>query len=176
MTINSIGAILGLAATIGGGCWGFWKYFLKQTIKFIEDQKKQEVKTKENENYIKGLEEKFMYVSKKSDGIIHLLPYPMFVCDKHGLCILANEALCNLFGGSERQLRGHGWLSFVHPDDKDKAQKVWDEAIDSYSDIKTNYRIIHGDTQEEITCTYHAIISRNDEQEVLVSVVRVNKK
>lgn len=172
METKDIVAILGIVASITTGVIWCWKYLIKPSINFV---KKVDTLSSEVEK-LEFIESRITYVDRKADGIIHLSDHAMFVCDGEGLCILANVAVCELFGASENQMKGYGWLNFLHPDDRKMASEVWKESMQTGStDIKARYRIIHGHTEEEIEAVYHAIISRDEESKVIISIGRVNK-
>jgi len=172
MEAKDIGTILGIIASVVSGVIYVWRKVIKPSINFVKrvDTIGKDVKE------LKNIESRITYVDRKADGIIHLSDHAMFVCDGEGLCILANVAVCNLFGASENQMKGYGWMNFLHPDDRKVASEVWRESIQTGStDIKARYRIIHGQTEEEIEAVYHAIISRDEENQVIISIGRVNK-
>ena len=150
-----------------------WKNFIKPAIRFIK-------KHESVEKRVQALEEDRgynVYIDSKLDAVIQLLDAAFFVCDKNGICILANHRICELFGATEKQMRGYGWLNFLHRDDKDKAQKTLDQAIhNGGDDIKIELRVVHGITEEVIVAIYHVVISRDDEGEVIISVGKADKK
>lgn len=173
MEWKTITQILGLVGLIGGGSYWTWKNIVKPCLAFV----KRFEEIGKGFDKLAGMVDRSNYIDKKVDALVYLSDHAFFVCNKDGLCILANEALCNLFGAKENQMKGFGWLNFLHPDDKEKALHIWEQAIhNGGTDLKTNYRIIHGETEETITATYHAIISRDDDGEVIVSVGRAIKK
>ena len=173
MEWKAITSVLGVIGMVCGGLYWFYKNIAKPSIKFIRGYEKTENKEIELEKY------KYFssYIDKKVDGIVQLSEVPLFICNSEGLCTLANIKLCELFGATEAQMKGYGWINYIHDDDKERARVTWEQLIHSGGeDIETDYRIVHGKTMETIHVTYHAIISRNEIGEVMVSVGKAKKK
>lgn len=173
---GQIAAIFGLIGVVMGGIIWTWKKLINPAIKFVNNQGKQE----EDIKYLKELGDKFKkhieYVSKKTDAHIYLSDHAMFICDWQGLCILANDAMCEMFGGSEREMMGQGWLQFIHERDRDRVIRIWDQVKENNNaDFKMELRVIHGNTNEEVKCICHTIISRDRDRQIMVSVGRVKK-
>lgn len=172
MHLKDWGAIGGLFTAFFGGCIWIYKKLVKPAIKFFK-------RFDDIEKTVVTLPGRISHVDKKIDGAIHLSHEAMFVCNKDGLCVLANEALCELFGATPGQMSGRGWGNFIVQEDRERAWKNWEYNMGSgVEDIKDTYRIEHGRSKEIITITYHAIVSRNenDDSQIIVSVGKAYKK
>ncbi len=55
------------------------------------------------------------------------VPVAIFQTDPHGECLYVNPRWCELAGLSEDEARGRGWTQALHPDDRDRLAKEWDE-------------------------------------------------
>ena len=173
MDEKDIVPFLGVIASLLGGIVWLWKKLVKPIINFVKRLEKLEEKL----IILEGTPKSVSYINKKTDVMIYLSSDPLFLCNSDGLCILANNAICELFGASENQMKGVGWMNFLHPDDREKAWYMWKTAIENgSSDIKSYYRIIHGETEEEVEAICHAIIARDDENAVLISIGKISNK
>ena len=174
MDIKEVASIIGVVGALFGAVRWSYLYIDK---KFLEPIKKNTERVKDLDDdgeKIQHNSSRINYVDKKLDCIIYLFPLPMFVTDSNGLCTLANEEICDLFGSNENEMKGFGWLNFIHPDDRQKALAAWESVVKNYGmDVKLSYRVVHGDTSEIIFCTYHALISRDGDFKVIVSVGKV---
>lgn len=171
MSIKDIGGLIAIFGSLLGGLWWAWKNVVKPVLSFIKSMEDMQKEIKS----LHALTDKIEYLKGKTNGVIYLSDVPMFVCNEEGLCILANRAMCELFGGEEKQMRGYGWLGFIHPDDRAAAQRHWELAIHSGNeDVTGEYRIINGDSV--VDAVYHSIIIRGNEGQLIVSVGKVKQK
>ena len=67
----------------------------------------------------------------RTKHIIMINPVAMYECDKEGRFILANTALCELFGLSEQEILGNGWLSAIAPEDRQACWENYQNCIKS---------------------------------------------
>ena len=51
----------------------------------------------------------------------------------------------SLTGQSHAEVRGHGWIQAVHPDDRERTEAAWRTAITHASTFNTDYRILCAD-------------------------------
>jgi PAS domain S-box-containing protein len=171
MSIKDIGGLIAIFGSLIGGIWWAWKNMIKPVLAFIKSMEEMQIDIKE----LQKLPDRIEYVKGKTNGVIYLSDVPMFVCNEEGLCILANKAICDLFGAEEKQMRGYGWLNFLHPEDRALAQRHWELAIHSGNeDVTGEYRIINGDSV--VDAVYHSIIIRGNEGQLIVSVGKVKQK
>lgn len=174
MGIGQYSAILTLIGVVIGGMIWCWKKLVRPAIRFVRNQESQDKEIKELFEARKLHDQRILYVSKKVDAHIYLSDHAMFICDSQGLCILANDAMCDMFGGSEREMMGQGWLQFIHTMDRDRAMRIWDQVrANNNADFKMEFRVVHGDRNEEVKCICHTIISRDRDKQILVSVGRL---
>lgn len=72
--------------------------------------------------------EKLLVSEFKSRVLAEALPHFVWSCNKDGDCEFVNQRFCDYAGVSEAQCLGKGWLSLLHPDDKENAQALWIKA------------------------------------------------
>lgn len=96
------------------------------------------------------------------DATFLLSKEPMFKNDEHGYCILANNALCQLYGVSQEQLLGLGWLNYIIEEDKERIKEEWVNVIETGTEIASYYTIINQITNEEVPVKYRAIINKHN--------------
>lgn len=96
------------------------------------------------------------------DATFLLSKEPMFKNDEHGYCILANNALCQLYGVSQEQLLGLGWLNYIIEEDKERIKEEWFNVIETGTEIASYYTIINQVTDEEVPVKYRAIINKHN--------------
>lgn len=96
------------------------------------------------------------------DATFLLSKEPMFKNDEHGYCILANNALCQLYGVSQEQLLGLGWLNYIMEEDKERIKEEWLNVIETGTEIASYYTIINQVTDEEVPVKYRAIINKHN--------------
>lgn len=57
------------------------------------------------------------------------LQLAMYVCDSSGGCISANRTLCDLFGMSEQNMLGSGWMQAIEPEERINCDIAWKSSI-----------------------------------------------
>lgn len=67
-----------------------------------------------------------------------------------GKCIWTNGAYQKMFGLTENQARGDGWLNALHPEDIEPTHTHWQNTIANQLPYKARYRIIVGSTVKKV--------------------------
>jgi PAS domain S-box-containing protein len=65
----------------------------------------------------------------------------IYQSDAEGRCIFVNSALCELFGLTEKEAMGVGWLDRVHPEDRERVQAARRYAASAIPVFYIDYRI-----------------------------------
>ena len=69
-------------------------------------------------------------------------PVGIFRTDKNGLTTYVNPKWCELSGLTAEKAMGKGWLSHVHPDDREKVSSVWENANREKSTSSDEFRFV----------------------------------
>ncbi|MBD2171183.1 PAS domain S-box protein [Nostoc sp. PCC 7120 = FACHB-418] len=70
-------------------------------------------------------------------------PVGIFRNDAFGRCIFANERACNLIGSPLKDILGEGWIQSLHPDDRLRIVREWNQAVQQNLPFKAEYRFRH---------------------------------
>jgi PAS domain S-box-containing protein len=100
----------------------------------ISDRRQTETKLKESEERYRSL------VSVITD-----VPW---TTDSDGAFVAPQEAYSRYTGKSWEELRGFGWTTCIHPDDRDDVLRVWKNAVAKRTTYDALCRQWHGPTQE----------------------------
>lgn len=91
-------------------------------------------------------------------------PLGIFRADEKGALVYANPRFEALSGLPVENLMGKGWLSAVHPDDRNAAAMVWETAIARQSpEISATYRLRHSGGAE-LWVSFMAAVIREDDR------------
>ena len=72
----------------------------------------------------------------------------IYQTDAEGRCIYVNNALCEMFGLSEKEALGVGWLDKVHPGDRERVSGARRFAVSAIPVFHIEYRIqVEGKTR-----------------------------
>lgn len=172
MDLKNVAVLFGIISSSVFGIIWVYKNWAKPVIQFFKGIDE----IKENQKKITENTKRIDFINKKVDSLIMLDDTPLFVCNELGLCILANDSLCKLFGSKENEMMGFGWVGFVAPEERENVVENWNYHVNNGSnEIVSEYTIIHGLTGERVKLKYHAILSR-DLGKILVSVGKVKNK
>jgi len=69
----------------------------------------------------------------------------IYQSDAQGRCVYVNAALCELFGLTEKEALGVGWLDRVHPEDRDRVSAARQYAASTIPVFHIEYRIHQDD-------------------------------
>lgn len=97
----------------------------------------------------------------RAKHIIMINPVPMYECDKEGKCILANTALCELFGLSEQEMLGNGWLSAIAPEDRQQCWEHFQHSIKLDIPYEWNYTVVNYKTHKRLRCKTEVTVLRD---------------
>jgi PAS domain S-box-containing protein len=67
-------------------------------------------------------------------------PVGIFQTDSQGNCIFINKRWSEIAGLTLEEARGQGWVSALHPEDKDRVSKEWYQAAKKKVEFKSEYR------------------------------------
>lgn len=71
-----------------------------------------------------------------------LAPVAITLGDQQGYCIYANERCCALTGRSLDEMLGSKWANVLHPDDRDRIVKKWQQHVANGASFREEYRIL----------------------------------
>jgi PAS domain S-box-containing protein len=66
----------------------------------------------------------------------------IYQSDAQGRCVYVNAALCELFGMSEKDVMGLGWLGRVHPEDRAQVEAARHHAVTPIPVFHLEYRLL----------------------------------
>jgi PAS domain S-box-containing protein len=72
-------------------------------------------------------------------------PVGIYRCDLNAKCTFVNQEWCQLAGLAPDEAMGHGWSSAIHPEDRERCQKMWAEARDYGIEWECEFRFLHRD-------------------------------
>ncbi len=77
--------------------------------------------------------------------LARISPVGIFRADPNGATTYVNPKWCSISGLSADQALGEGWLEAVHPDDKEKLSKGWQESTRLHKPSFSDYRFVRPD-------------------------------
>ena len=72
-------------------------------------------------------------------------PVGIYRCDLKARCTFANQEWCKLAGVSAEEALGAGWSQAVHPDDRERCQKLWLQSSVLGTEWEAEFRFLHQD-------------------------------
>jgi diguanylate cyclase (GGDEF)-like protein/PAS domain S-box-containing protein len=93
--------------------------------------------------------------------LFNALPTPVWCADRRGECSFVNQAWEDYTGRSAEHERGTRWLDSVHPDDRHRVAREWDEGLGLRRPLDTQYRLLRGDGS--YGWVHHSAVPINDE-------------
>src|SRR6185369_17590912 len=76
-------------------------------------------------------------------GLAMQAPVGIYRCDLKARCTFANEEWCQLAGVSVEEAMGRGWTEAVHPDDRERCSKLWQQASLLGTPWEAEFRFLH---------------------------------
>lgn len=160
--------------------WAWGINYIKKQIRRkegIQREKKDIIEKINNiDNTVSHIDSKLKEFIAKDQSELRLSEKATFICSESGLCIDANPALCDLFGATRDQMLGYGWTDYIVKEDRDRAIKHWESAIEKNINIRDDYRIDRGLSGDIIEIYYNAVISRDDSGKIYHILGQVFKK
>lgn len=77
--------------------------------------------------------------------LTNVAPVGIFRTDTSGGTTYVNPQWCTLAGISADEAMGHGWLRAVHPDDRRRIEKGWEQAGNERTASAADYRLVRPD-------------------------------
>lgn len=96
-----------------------------------------------------------------------LLPAPVFEAEPTGECRFVNLEYCDRLGITRDQALGHGWIAFVHGDDRERVRQTWDEAVRDSRPFADGYRMRNRQTNAIVPVDCRAVPVRGADGAVL---------
>ena len=90
---------------------------------------------KRSEIALRMSEERFKALAKNA-------PVGIFETDGVGNCLFVNARWCEMAGFSEEAALGPGWANALHPDDRVRVAREWEEAATSLREFSSEYRFL----------------------------------
>ncbi len=93
---------------------------------------------------------------REARNLVELAPVGIFRTEASGATTFVNRKWCEIYGVTDVEALGVGWLTAVHPDDRPELERVWTDATRCHEASSAEYRIVHRDGSV-IWVTGHAI-------------------
>ena len=93
---------------------------------------------KQAEEAIRASENRFRAMSEVS-------PLGIFLTDPDGRCLYTNATCQKIMGAKAEDVLGAGWGNFIHPEDKEHVEMVWQLVSEKHEPFEMIYRFLHKD-------------------------------
>jgi len=94
---------------------------------------------------INRIEGRQLYLDGRSKAMLNEDENGVFETTKDGNCTWVNRRMIRMTGRSFEELKGHGWMNTVHPDDRESVEEQWDSAKKENRSFMITYRLLHTD-------------------------------
>ena len=115
-------------------------------------------------NYIDTLDARVAHNERRTEVILDLSPHPIYECATDGRCVFANEKLCDLFGLSESDMLGNGWLEGILPEERERVHSTWIFAVKKSIPYECAYTVRNCKTGEKYKAITRALPLSHDEE------------
>lgn len=92
---------------------------------------------------------------------------PLFECDVQGYCISVNRKWCEITGIDEQSALGYGWISAIHPNDRQRVHDDWERAVETDHQFISTYRFYNKHTNKTIPVKGISRIERDRNGEIM---------
>lgn len=72
--------------------------------------------------------------------LLSMIDVGVFEADYKGLCTWVNRQWCNMAGLSPEEATNNGWVTAIHPEDREKVYEEWADSIRDGRDFDLTYR------------------------------------
>ena len=99
-------------------------------------------------------------------------PVGIYLTAPDGGCTYANPAWLKMAGMSEPEALGQGWVSGLHPDDRDTVYANWNRMVESDGEWGMEYRFVNA--EDEVTWVYGTATAQRDEDGTPIRYIGAN--
>jgi two-component system cell cycle sensor histidine kinase/response regulator CckA len=89
-------------------------------------------------------------------------PVGLFQTDNKGDCVFVNERWCAIAGLGAEAAAGQGWVSSLHPDDRERVFQEWYDAAKSGKEFASEYR--YGRPDGKVTWVFGNAVALHDDE------------
>ena len=107
-------------------------------VRDITERARLEAERQQAENEQKASERRYAILTESA-------PVGIFCFDAAGQLVYVNPCWCEMTGYTLEAAVGDGWITVLHPDDRDRLLNIWAEALARPIPYRTEGRIIHPD-------------------------------
>ena len=93
--------------------------------------------------------------------LLNAFPGPVWCADASGHCNFVNQAWEDYTGRQMESEAGMRWMESIHPEDRTRVKREWDEALGLRRPLETQYRLLRADGT--YGWLHHAAVPINDE-------------
>lgn len=111
---------------------------------------------------IDRIERRTSMFDEKFKLLIELENVGIFETDMNGKYVWVSEKWMQITGQNSIESSNHGWISDVHPDDRDKVFEQWEKAIHQSRQFHMKYRIGEGNNFKTVETVAFPIKNRNE--------------
>jgi PAS domain S-box-containing protein len=104
--------------------------------------------------------------------LAQLAPVGIYITDRNGDCIYANECWLDMAGLSLEEALGNGWVKGLHSEDRDRIASSWSEAVRSSDHWSQEYRFQN--REGDVTWIYGVASPQIDREGKIVGYIGVN--
>lgn len=74
--------------------------------------------------------------------LLGLVPFGVIETDTKGHVTFVNRTYLRWTGKEEHELLGEGWVSIIHPDDRERIVREWREAVEQLRSFESRFKLI----------------------------------
>ena len=86
--------------------------------------------------------------NRRFETLARVAPVGIYRTDARGHCLYVNQRWCEFTGLSAEQASGDGWIHALHPEDRERVLQQWQQAIDTGTPFRSEYRFRRADGHE----------------------------
>lgn len=91
---------------------------------------------------INRIEHRQIRLDERAKAMMHEEDKAMFESDAEGNTVWVNRKYQRLVGRTLEDLKGHGWVNTIHPEDREHVNEEWYRAVEEERTFVSNFRVV----------------------------------